>query len=222
VDLDTGEILRPQAQETTRNTRKRLDPTPSESLKATQAQLSEKFKNPLFFLFPIGTSLFFCLITCLLGYFFYENHFTRLSLQAEQTTEKITNLHNQVNELQTVFSSYEDSEEFLGQLEALTISLEQIESTLQKHIETTKHAPQLSVIKKTSPNESLKNIAYLGFYGTSINPIALIRIKDEQKELSTGQFIIDLWKLTSIHPTHLILTHSDGMVQQIARKKSLF
>ena len=222
VDLDTGEILRPQVQETSRNTKKRLVPNPPENRQLSQPTYSEVLKTPLFFLLPIGTGLFFCMMTCFIGYFFYENKFSSLSLQAEQTTEKVTNLDSLVKQLQMTLSSSEESEEVLSQLEVLSIGLEDVETALQNHIQTTKHTSPLPVIKKPSPFDSLKNVSYLGFYGTNNQTIAIIRIKEQQKEILTGQSVTELWQLTSIHPNHIIVTHSDGMTQQIARKKALF
>jgi hypothetical protein len=222
VDLETGEILSPQPRETTRNTRSRSAPTPPENSRTTQAKVKGIVTTPFLFLLPIGFSLFFCLITCLVGYIIFTNELTELSLQAEVTSEKVTNLDNLVKELQITHSSSEESEEVLSQLEDLSIGLEDVEAALQKHTQTTKHAFPLPAIKKTSPIDSLKNVAYLGFYGTSTQPIAIIRIKDQQKELLTGQSVTELWQLTSIHPNHILVTHADGLTQQIARKKSLF
>lgn len=221
VDLETGEILSPQPRDTTRNTRKRSLPTPPENSRTTQPKGKDVFITPFSFLLPVGSSLFFCLIIGLVGYFIFDNKLSELSLQAKVTSEKVTNLDNLVKELQMTYSS-EESEEVLSQLEDLSIGLEDVEVALQKHTQTTKHALPLPAIKKSSPNDSLKNVAYLGFYGTSTQPIAIIRIKDQQKELLTGQSVTELWQLTSIHPNHILVTHPDGLTQQIARKKSLF
>lgn len=221
VDLDTGEILRPQAQESFSSVKKRLGSSPKIS-PTNPSQTNGSFKFPIFFVIPIGTSLFLSVLTCLLGYFLYEHSFKSLTLQIEQTTEKVTNLYDLVNELQTSITTLEDSDELLSQFESLSIGLEKVEETLQNHLQSTKHASQLSVIKKSSPFDSLKTVSYLGFYGTNAQPIAIISIKDEKRELQTGQIIIDSWQLNTIYPTHITVSHTSGVTQNITRKKSLF
>jgi len=221
VDLDTGEILRPQSQESITNARKRTAPPPKIA-PSTQAKGNEIFKSPILFLLPIGTSLILSVITCLIGYFFYTNTVTTLSLQIQQSTEKLTNLNNLVIDLQTTIATLEDSDEVLGQLESLSIGLEDVEGALQNHLQISKHSSQLPVIKKSSPLDSLKTVAYLGFYGNYAQPVAIISIKDEKKELQTGQVIIDSWQINAIHPTHITVAHTGGMTQNISRKKSLF
>jgi hypothetical protein len=161
-------------------------------------------------------------ITCLIGYLFYTNTVTTLSLQIEQTTEKLTNLNNLVIDLQTTIAKLEDSDEVLAQLEGLSIGLEDVEGALQNHLQTSKHPSQLPVVKKSSPLDSLKTVAYLGFYGNHAQPVAIISIKDEKKELQTGQVIIDSWQINAIHPTHITVSHTGGLTQNISRKKSLF
>ena len=221
VDLDTGEILRPQSQESITNARKRIAPPPKIA-PSTQVKGNEIFKSPILFLLPIGTSLIFSVITCLIGYLFYTNTVTTLSLQIEQSTDKLTNLNNLVIELQTTIATLEDSDEVLAQLESLSIGLEDVEGALQNHLKTSKHPSQLPVVKKSSPLDSLKTVTYLGFYGNYAQPVAIISIKDEKKELQTGQVIIDSWQINAIHPTHITVAHTGGMTQNISRKKSLF
>ena len=221
VDLDTGEILRSQAQESFSYEKNRLHASPKIS-PSNPAHTNEPFKFPIIFVIPIGISLFLSVLTSLLGYFLYENSFKSFSAQLEQTTDKVTNLNSLVNELQTTITTLEDSDELLTQLESLSIGLEKVEEALQNHLQSTKHASQSPVIKKSSPFDSLKTISYLGFYGTNAQPIAIISIKDEKRELQTSQIIIDSWQLNAIHPTHITVSHSSGVTQNITRKKSLF
>jgi hypothetical protein len=80
----------------------------------------------------------------------------------------------------------------------LANALENVEVSLEEHLQIAKKQSSKPIQKTTSPIDALKNITFLGLFGT-LNPShALIKIRNEVKSFQVGQEILDFWYLSAI------------------------
>ncbi len=222
VDLETGEVLPTPNRTTAVNQKQKVERSTARAFNKVQLPQKEALTSNLSVFITIGASFFFSLMICVIGYFVYSTEFSKLSQEIVQTSAKVSVLDESMNRLQTVTSANDETEEVFNQLENLSNELENLENALQNHLQSANKPATFQAPKKASPSDLLKNVSYLGFFGTPDQPIALITVKDEKKELKTGQLLIDSWQLTAIYPQHITLSHATGMIQNITRKKPLF
>jgi hypothetical protein len=222
VDLETGEVFSTSTRTTPAPKIQRENRSTTKTIRKEQMSEKEALTHYLPFIIPVGTSLMISLIVCIFAYWVYSTEFSRVNLEVVQMNAKISVLDHSIRELQTNISPNDETEEVFNELERLTDHLENIEKTLQVQLQ---NAPKQAISptnQKVSPIDSLKNVSYLGFFGTTEQPTALISVKNERKELTTGQFLIHPWQVIAIYPHQITLSHTNGMIQTINRKKSLF
>jgi hypothetical protein len=222
VDLETGEILKsPSRTPSAHQQQKELG---SSSKPFSKAQMSQKESlNPLLtFTIPIGVSFFLGLMLFLLSYWLYSTEFSKISVSLVQLNSKVSVLEQSISHLQTSSSAKDETEVFFNEIEDLSTHLEKIEIALETHLQSAQKRGNSGLIQKVSPTDLLKNVSYLGFFGSTNHPTALISIKDEKKELTTGQFLIESWQVIAIYPHQITLSHPNGMIQNISTKKPLF
>lgn len=222
VNLETGEVYTPPNDKQTssqipKHTANFRGSKTSAKI-VTTPEPSSPFKETRLLL---GVCLVVCIAIGFGSYLICHQEILKIQGQISVSAKHIENLKTLLSDLENNANG-EDYSEIFSEIDTLTQDLENLQDRFTAHQDQQKPSRNQAVLSKPNPWDPIKDLEYLGMFGTENKPFAILKFAKQTRQMQVGQVLIESWTISHIDRHQLMLSHPSGSHKSFSRKSPSF